>query len=313
VRPALRPGLLPLWRDRDTIQIGVDPRRAVALTGVGAAAALIGLLDGSRDREQLIAAAFALGIPVPVAERMLVLLAAAGALIDFPAAVFQQVPSELLRPLLPELAGASVARMDADGGGQILARRNAARVQISGAGRLLAAIAEVLESSGVAVDHASLPLPAQPRRRKAAAPAADLVVLAGRHPPEPVIELLRDRVPHLVVSAAESIGTVGPLVRPASTACLRCLDLARAQKDPAWPLILSQLSSRTPVPEACDAVLTVAVAAQAAAQILHFIDQPAASGAAENATLELVQPGWQWRRRTWLPQPACICRASTAS
>jgi hypothetical protein len=50
VRPALRAGLLPLWRDRDTIQIGVDSRRAVALTGVGAAAGMIGLLDGSRDR-----------------------------------------------------------------------------------------------------------------------------------------------------------------------------------------------------------------------------------------------------------------------
>ncbi len=50
MRLALKPGLLPVWRDDDTLQIGIDPRRAVAVAGIGRAAALIGLLDGSRDR-----------------------------------------------------------------------------------------------------------------------------------------------------------------------------------------------------------------------------------------------------------------------
>src|SRR5262249_49134357 len=34
MRPTLKPGLLPVWRNRDTVQIGIDPRRAVALTGM---------------------------------------------------------------------------------------------------------------------------------------------------------------------------------------------------------------------------------------------------------------------------------------
>src|SRR5215469_10963542 len=34
MRPALKPGLLSVWRNRDTIQIGIDPRRAIALTGM---------------------------------------------------------------------------------------------------------------------------------------------------------------------------------------------------------------------------------------------------------------------------------------
>ena len=63
MRPALKAGLLPLWRDRDTLQFGTDPRRAVALGGLGPAAAVISLLDGSRDRDQLIGAAQASGIP----------------------------------------------------------------------------------------------------------------------------------------------------------------------------------------------------------------------------------------------------------
>jgi hypothetical protein len=29
-----------------------------------------------------------------------------------------------------------------------------------------------------------------------------------------------------------------------------------------------------------------------------------------DGTLELVLPDWQWRRRTWLPHPACRCGAA---
>ena len=47
MRPKLKAGLLPVWRDRDTLQFGVDPRRAVALRGMGEVAAIVSLLDGS--------------------------------------------------------------------------------------------------------------------------------------------------------------------------------------------------------------------------------------------------------------------------
>jgi hypothetical protein len=309
MRPALRAGLLPLWRDRDTIQIGVDPRRAAALTGVGASAAVIELLDGSRDRAQVIAAAAGLGVPVELAERMLTSLAAAGVLIDFPAATVRALPSELRPLLLPELAAASLARMDSDGGAQVLARRAAATVQVAGDGPLPDAIVHVLTAAGVAAHRAPLAPARQPGER-ARRPAPALVVLTASHPPEAVVQLLRDQIPHLAVSAGEAIGTVGPLVRPGTTACLRCLDLARTDRDPAWPLILAQLGRRRPDPPACDAVLTMAVSAQAAAQVLNFIDRPELAGPAQNATLELVQPGWQWRRRNWRAHDACICGAA---
>jgi hypothetical protein len=312
VRPALRAGLLPLWRDRDTIQFGADPRRAVAFTGVGVAAALIGLLDGSRDRDQVLLAAAGLGVPAPLAERMLALLAAAGVLIDFPADTLRAVPPELRRQLLPELAAASLTGLDADGGGQVLARRAGAAVQIVGDGSLPAALTQVLTASGVTARRGPLRSADRPGR-SAAAPAAGLVVLCGLQPPEPVLQLLRTRQAHLAVSAGEAIGTVGPLVRPGATCCLRCLDLARSDRDPAWPLVLAQLAGRRADPAACDAVLTLAVAAQAATAVLLFVDRPGQAGPAENGTLELVQPGWQWHRRTWPAHPACICRASDAA
>jgi len=306
-----------VWRDRDTIQIGVDPRRAVALTGVGAAAAMIGLLDGSRDRVQVVSAAVQLGIPAQLAERMLELLAAAGALVDFPAALLRALPAELRPQLLPELAAASLAGLDADGGAQVLTRRAAAAVHVCGAGRIPAAIADVLTASGVAAIVTPEADGVVSRASGGQAPVPALVILPDYHPaghplPQPADQLRRDGVAHLAVSAGEAIGTVGPLVRPGISACLRCVDLGRAERDPAWPLIRAQLSGRQPQPLACDAALAAAVAAQAAAQALQFIDRPTAPGPAENATLELVQPGWQWRRRSWPPHPACTCRASEA-
>ncbi len=54
MRPQLKAGLLPLWRDTDTVQLGIDPRRAAALTGLGTAAAVLSLLDGSRDADELV-------------------------------------------------------------------------------------------------------------------------------------------------------------------------------------------------------------------------------------------------------------------
>ena len=78
MRPALKPGLLPVWRNRDTVQIGIDPRRAVALTGMRGADALLRLLDGSRDRAQVLAAASDLGMDTAAADQVLSLLTEPG-------------------------------------------------------------------------------------------------------------------------------------------------------------------------------------------------------------------------------------------
>src|SRR6202042_974828 len=74
-----------------------------------------------------------------------------------------------------------------------------------------------------------------------------LLVLAGPLP-DPAARL--PDVPHLAVCAREAIGMVGPLVRPGVSACLRCLDLARADRDPGWPLILAPGSRRQAEPVA---------------------------------------------------------------
>lgn len=345
MRPAIKSGLLPVWRDRDTLQIGVDSRRAIALTGMSQAAFLIGLLDGSRDRGQVIATAAARGIPAQVTERVLTLLAAGGALDDFPAGTLRELPAPLRARLAPELATASLAHGDGDGGARFLARRRASLVWLDGERRIARAIARILSAAGVGAirigtgdtgdtaearpastggtrptstggtDEArptvtgnASPPPSGARRTEAARRRRpDLTILVGRPGQELPARLVRDRAPHLAVLASEAIGVVGPLVIPGKTACLRCLDYVRAANDPSWPLILAQLATRRAEPPACDAVLTMAVAAQAAAQALTAIDKAPSASATVNGTLELVLPDWRWRRRTWPVHPACTC------
>jgi hypothetical protein len=304
VRPALKPGLLPVWRDRDTLQIGIDSRRAVALTGMGGIAWVVGLLDGSRDRAQVIQAAVDHGVPAETAEQVLALLATAGALDDFPAGALRVLSPPQRARLAAELATASLAHRDGDGGARTLARRLAAQIRIHGGGRVGAGIAGLLTASGIGQVTRADPGDPAPGR-------PDLAVLVGWYPPELRAGLMRERIPHLAASADEAIGVVGPLVIPGRTACLRCMDLTRTDRDPAWPLILAQLAGRRRDPLACDAPLAAAVAAQAAARVLAVTDRPAAADAVTNGTLELFLPEWQWRRRTWLPHRDCACGSST--
>jgi len=356
------------WRDQDTLQLGIDPRRAVALTGLGGAAAVLGLLDGSRDHAQVLVAAHERGIPRDTADRVIALLAAAGVVEDFPAAALRALPDGPRARLACELASASLAHGHADGGARILSRRQGARVRVYGTGPVGSSVASLLTASGVgrvssvsqpgrpgagpsdiglpdgglpdsALPDASLPdlgpagahhLPraaartrsdrrprpgaatptARPRARASAArpgQRADLAILAGGYPAELPGELTASGTVHLAVSASEAIGVVGPLVIPGRSACLGCLELARRDRDPAWPLILAQVTGRTASPVACGATLVAAVAAQAAGQALSFIDLARPADAVTNGTLELVLPGWQWRRRSWTRHPRCRC------
>jgi ThiF family protein len=340
----LKPGLRQLWRDGQTLQIGVDPRRGFAFTGPGhAVAAVLAVLDGSRDRAAVIAAAAARGVQAKTADRVMSLLASAGALNDFPPAARRALSEDAQARLAPELATASLAYQDGDGGVRVIVRRRLCNVRVHGAGRVGASIACLLAASGVGhvscrdsrvagpADAAPAGLGASdagaPREQGAVramqrvAPdirtepqaRCDLVVLTEDSEPELAAALMADRIPHLVANAGEAIGVVGPLVLPGRSACLRCLDLTRRDRDPAWPLIAAQLAGHAAAVPACDAVLATAVAAHAAGQALAFIDRAGTVPAAVNGTIELVLPDWRWRRRTWPHHHECGCRRSNTN
>jgi hypothetical protein len=342
MRPAIKPGLLVVWRDRDTLQIGIDPRRAVALTGMGRAAGLIGLLDGSREHSQVLAAAEELGISRDAADQVIGLLAAAGAVQDFPAAELRALPDGPRARLARELATVSLAHGHTDGGARALARRQAATVLVYGVGPVGAEISSLLTASGVGRVVCTGPVgqrparptvpsrprtqPAGPRaagagprsrrtspRRANPRPRPDLAVLTDGYPAELPGELVASGVLHLAASAREAIGVVGPLVVPGQSACLGCVELARSDRDPAWPFILAQAAGQAAQPVACAATLATAVAAQAVSQVLSCLDLAQPAVAVTNATLELVAPGWQWRRRSWPRHGQCRCSTQLAT
>jgi bacteriocin biosynthesis cyclodehydratase domain-containing protein len=112
-------------------------------------------------------------------------------------------------------------------------------------------------------------------------------------------------LPHLAVVVRERGVLVGPLVLPGRSPCLRCLDLQRADRDPAWPRVLAQLTGRGGrVPEETASALLAA--SLAALQVLGHLDgrrRPAALA----ATLEVELPDGLVSRRPWVSHPSCGC------
>ena len=339
MRPVLTPAARRLWRDPETLQLGAAAARAAVLTGLDPAArAVLGLLDGTRDRPQVVAAATAAGCAAERAEQLLDLLETAGLLEDAGAALgpVARVTRAERERLGSDLA--SLALLRGDGGLPAAHHRADARVVVLGAGRVGAPLAALLVTAGIGcvdvVDDRTaaaedtgvggLGLGDVGRRRGEAArdllraaapsagagplPAADVVVLAPTRSED--LDEMRAQVtsgtPHLLAEVRETVGVVGPLVLPGRTPCLRCLDLTRTDLDPGWPAVAAQLSSPSRARTACDGTLAVAVAAHAALQVLALVDgtsDPAAVG----GTLELALPDYRWRRRSWPVHPACGC------
>jgi len=344
VRPVLNTAARRLWRDAETLQLGRAPQRSAVLAGLDPTTrGALTLLDGTRDRDQVVAAAAAAGCPPERSELLLDLLSAAGLLEDAgadlgPLGRLDRAERERLTADV-----ASLALVRGDGGLPAARHRADARVLVVGAGRVGAPLAGLLVTAGVGVVDVLDEAPAGAmdagvgglglhdvgrsrgeaarERLRAAAPSspagplirADLVVLAPSRPEqlEEARRAVQPGTPHLLAEVRETLGVVGPLVLPGRSACLTCLDLTRTDLDPDWPALAAQLAMPSRSRIACDGPLAVAVAAQAALQVLALVDgttDPAAVG----GTLEMALPDWRWRRRSWPVHPECDCTLTAA-
>jgi hypothetical protein len=349
LRPTLLPGLPRVWRSPSTLQLGLDPARAVLIDLPDARAAhLLDLLDGTRSERVLLAQAADAGIAAGDARELLDTLHAAGLVLATPSLLPASLAGDARHRLSGEavalaLHGAGDRRSAAPSPAQILRRREAARVVVAGRGRIGAGVAVALAQAGVgqvhpelvgAVDPAELaggPLRGadvgRPRAEAVAeavaraAPetrthpvrrsAASLVVQLGHDQPVQLLaaNLARRRLPHLAVAIREGSVVVGPLVPPAGGPCLHCVDLYRRERDPGWPELSALVDG--PGPEPCDVTTMLAATAYAAGEALAFLDgrSPETLG----ASVEIAAAG-RFRRRTWPPHSACGCgrRAATA-
>ncbi len=313
-RPVLSPALPLLWRADGSAQVGCTPQDAVVLDGAGP---LLALLDGTRTREQVLQDAPAGGPVLDALER-------AGLVLDADDLAAPGLERDERERLGPDLASLSLVHGRA-ASTALLARRSA-RVVVHGAGRVGAPLAALLTSAGVgalevhddaltrladtavgglsSVDlgrrrgeavSSRLPTPRSPRH-------PDLVVLT-EHPEPGVAEALRRTgTPHLSARVEERTGIVGPLVLP-GTSCLACQALTHQALDPGWGAVRAERRRTT---AACDGVLAMAVAAQAALQVLTLLE--GGEPATVDGTLELTLPGWAWRRRSWPRHPGCPCQ-----
>ena len=142
--------------------------------------------------------------------------------------------------------------------------------------------------------------------------SADLVVLTDPAPLESSLRsaLHQEQVPHLPASVDGQRAVVGPLVLPGRTGCLRCADLHRTDRDPAWPALAVQLGARPRRRITSDVALCVATVGVAVGQALAYLDRQ--RPATIEASLEWQLPDWRLRRRSWPAHYGCDCGAATA-
>lgn len=135
----------------------------------------------------------------------------------------------------------------------------------------------------------------------------DLVVLAVDEPVDDDrrAALHARSTAHLVVRVSGGHGAVGPLVLPGLTSCLRCADLHRLDRDPAWDALAAQLSVAPRDRGASEVALATVIGGLAAVQALDFLD--GGRPATVEGTLEMQLPDWRLRRRTWPIHPDCDC------
>ncbi|HKE52392.1 MAG TPA: ThiF family adenylyltransferase [Actinomycetes bacterium] len=279
-RPLLKPALNRVWRSDDTLQIGLDPERAVVLGGVtGRVAEWLETLDGTRTKDQVLAGATEYGVSQATARRLLEMLGRTGLLDDAARdhRALRGLPLEERERLAPDLAALSLQAGGSDGGAARLARRLGAAVTVHGTGRVGTSLACLLAAAGVghivSFDQGRVrPADVAPgglaraqigtQRTTATATAVrrvapttqtclpnrrnhpDLAILAPAGPLDRAVaaSLRRAGVPHLIASVRETTGVIGPLVLPGQTCCVRCLDLHRSDRDPQWPRVAAQLA-----------------------------------------------------------------------
>lgn len=134
--------------------------------------------------------------------------------------------------------------------------------------------------------------------------AATWVVSPARHLP-----WLRADVPHLAVVFDDEGTRVGPLIEPGDGPCLRCLELARRDGDPAWPVIAAQLAGRPA------ASCTPRAVHDVAALVASLVDDRLAGSrnGLRGASIRLGRPGESAAPTQHPWHPECGCRAPAGS
>jgi bacteriocin biosynthesis cyclodehydratase domain-containing protein len=309
-RPTLLPGLRPLWRDRHTVQLGTDPEQAMVLEFPHPAAAkLLELLDGSRTERAITDEMGRIGMPAADVHEILTAMIEAGLVVAAHTLMPSALPADQRKRIGREATALALRFRERPASpATILRRRYAARVIIADDGpfaRLLAPalleagvgkVGRVTEAGGAATSVAS--------GQSTPIRADDAFVVQVGRMTRIAIRGSRQRNPHLAIGVRDGVAIVGPLVPPTGGPCLRCLDLHRADRDPAWPRLAAQLADKHAEPTPCTAATLLTAAGFAAAEVLTYLDGGLPSTIGTTVEINGALP---WRRRTWTPHARCDC------
>ncbi|MBA0127072.1 hypothetical protein H0B56_16090 [Haloechinothrix sp. YIM 98757] len=332
-RPRLVPGIGVFRRGGTELQVGLDPRHAVVISGVSSElATVLGALDGTSGLPTLLAdlgtadRAQLRRVLTELTERGLVDDAAThhiphgcpsdtalwgtrasgtrpldgAALGDRCAHSMMLVHGDgpLCRAVATGLATAGIGHVAVETTGT-MATADVTRGDRSGdIGRPRhAAVVDAVRDANPTTDTAPVPSDRYP----------DLAVLTDAVVPSPelVHRLMSERIPHLPVRVRDGTGIVGPLVVPGRTSCLHCADLHRAERDSGWPWVAGRLAGR---PRPAGPVSSHAVAALAVGQAVRSLWSDNEPCPTWNTTLELDVFDGRLRQRSWQPHARCGCR-----
>ncbi len=290
-RPRLRPEVPILWRTATSIQIGDD---VIVSDVTRSHVAWMTSLDGLSSRAVL---EESLTIPEADARRLLRGLLAAAALEDA-----ARVPVSV-RWAAPEVRDLEHRRFSAalstyrllDRAHDVVARRDSARIGVHGTGPLAVEVQQALAAGGLAC----------------VADRPDLVVRTDApHPDVPAgLELPQLAHPHLHVGIHGDRATIGPLVVPGATSCLRCRHLHRRDADPAWPLLSvqwAQALGEAPV-QSVDPLLARLAADGCVLLVRAWVDLPDTHQAWANLAVDVHLPLGTTTLRECPPHPLCGC------
>ncbi|RFZ59202.1 hypothetical protein MSS2_00288 [Mycobacterium marinum] len=274
---SLDPAMPVLLRPDGAVQVGWDPQRAVLVRPPEGltTTAVAELLRSMRS-------------PIPITE------------LQRHATGRGWVPGDVAN-LVSQLVDAGVAtRRHRDRTGRT------ASIRIHGRGPLSDLLVQALRCSGARIGQSSQPHAAVTRS------AVDLVVLSDNLVAEPrlVRDLQREGIAHLPVRVRDGTGLVGPLVIPGVTSCLRCADLHRSDRDPAWPAIAAQLRDTVGVADRATVLATAALALRQVNGVIAAVrdqENPSDPPSALNATLEFDLEAGSVVARYWARHPLCSC------
>lgn len=330
MRVRLRPGLRLLWRDANTLQIGR-----------GTNAALVVADPSPQDLNLLNKLQFH-GVTHDRANPLLQRLHSANLLLSQARFPVVNVEHSFRTRLAPDSGIWAIDDPRGHGWPALLKRRKS-HVGVRGLGRIGSQLVRLLAQAGVGRfsiwdDAPIAPQDAAPgghsseeagRRRDqalaetieaeipdsavqvSAESEPDLQVLLGHYVIDPSLyeELVRNDIPHLPVVVSDGQVSIGPLVLPGDSPCLRCLDLHRTDADSAWPVLANQLLGLAPAElPAEETVLAAAASSLAAAQVLSYLAQRRAPATVAH-TLEFGTVDYLPALRKWNFHPDCGCAA----